>query len=266
MNRSTFHITQMDCASEEQMIRMKLEGNPDIRHLSFDIPNRTLMVLHEGSPDIVSNSINALNLGSTLTETVRHEGLTATDAEKPETQRKLLWSVLLINFGCFVLEITTGLISRSMGLVADSLDMLADALVYGLALAAAGSTMQRKKNIAKAAGLFQLALAILGFVEVIRRFVGSDVPPAFTAMIVISLIALTGNALTLWLLQKSKSKEPHMRASMIFTSNDVIINLGVILAGVLVYFTDSNKPDLIVGSIVFIIVTRGALRILRLAK
>lgn len=256
----------MDCASEEQMIRMKLEGNPDIQHLSFDIPHRILIVLHEGTPDVLLKSINTLNLGSTLMESVKQEGLTATGTEEPGIQRKLLWSVLLINFGCFVLEITTGLISRSMGLVADSLDMLADALVYGLALVAIGSSMHRKKNIAKAAGFFQLTLAILGFAEVIRRFVGSDVPPAFTTMIVISLIALTGNALTLWLLQKSKSSEPHMKASMIFTSNDVIINLGVILAGSLVYFTDSNKPDLVVGSIVFLIVTRGAFRILQLGK
>lgn len=266
MIRSTFHIEQMDCASEEQMIRMKLEGNPDIRQLSFDIPGRTLVVLHEGAPEVVSRSIDALKLGSRLVKSEQYERVTPEDSGQITTQRKLLWGVLLINFGCFVLEMTTGLISGSMGLVADSLDMLADALVYALALIAVGSTIHLKRNIAKAAGYFQLVLAILGVAEVIRRFAGSDVPPAFTTMIVISLIALTGNALTLWLLQKSRSNEPHMRASMIFTSNDVIINLGVIVAAVLVYYTDSNKPDLIVGSIVFVIVTRGAFRILKLAK
>lgn len=57
-----------------------------------------------------------------------------------------------------------------------------------------------------------------------------------------------------------------MKASMIFTSNDVIINLGVIAAGALVYVTGSNKPDLLVGTIVFVIVIRGALRILKLGK
>lgn len=63
---------------------------------------------------------------------------------------------------------------------------------------------------------------------------------------------------------KSKSKEAHMEASMIFTSNDVIINLGVIVAGVLVFVTESKLPDLIIGLIVFVIVVRGALRILKL--
>ena len=53
---------------------------------------------------------------------------------------------------------------------------------------------------------------------------------------------------------------------MIFTSNDVIINSGVIIAGLLVYWLNSNKPDLIIGTIVFIIVIQGALRILKLGK
>ena len=57
-----------------------------------------------------------------------------------------------------------------------------------------------------------------------------------------------------------------MQASMIFTSNDVIINVGVILAGVLVYLTDSKIPDLVIGSIVFVIVARGAYRILQISK
>ena len=43
-----------------------------------------------------------------------------------------------------------------------------------------------------------------------------------------------------------------MKASMIFTSNDVIINLGVIIAGFLVNWLSSSKPDLIIGTIVFV--------------
>ncbi|HAS57040.1 MAG TPA: cation transporter, partial [Algoriphagus sp.] len=60
--------------------------------------------------------------------------------------------------------------------------------------------------------------------------------------------------------------EAHMQASMIFTSNDVIINSGVILAGLLVYWFNSKLPDLIIGSVVFALVLQGASRILKLAK
>ena len=86
-------------------------------------------------------------------------------------------------------------------------------------------------------------------------------------MIVVSILALTANAICLYLLHKSKSKEEaHMKASMIFTSNDVIINVGVITAGILVYWLDSDKPDLIIGTIVFLLVMQGAMRIIKLGK
>jgi Co/Zn/Cd efflux system component len=171
-----------------------------------------------------------------------------------------------MNFFLFALELTTGFISNSMGLVADSLDMLADSIVYGLALFAVGGTTTRKKSIAKSAGYFQLTLAILGFIEVIRRFVELETIPSFHTIMIISILALIGNGLCLYLLQKSKSKEAHVQASMIFTSNDVIVNIGVIVAGGLVYLTNSKYPDLIVGTIVFFIVGRGAIKILKLSK
>src|SRR5690606_7327347 len=107
------------------------------------------------------------------------------------------------------------------------------------------------------------ALAVLGFAETLRRFAGFEAIPVFQTMILISLLALIGNGICLYLLQKSKSREVHMQASMIFTSNDIIINLGVIAAGVLVYLTQSKYPDLIVGTVVFILVGRGAFRILK---
>jgi Co/Zn/Cd efflux system component len=85
-------------------------------------------------------------------------------------------------------------------------------------------------------------------------------------MVFVSVLALIGNGLCLYLLQKSKSNEAHMQASMIFTSNDVIVNLGVIVAGGLVYLTNSKYPDLLVGIIVFIMVGQGAFKILKLTK
>jgi len=264
LQKTTFIIQKMDCASEEQLIRMKLEDIKNISSLQFDIPNRRLDVYHTGDYQPIFNEINNLQLDASFIET------NATDQPSPITknsnERKLLLQVLSINFFFFLLEILMGFISNSMGLVADSLDMLADSLVYGLALFAIGGTAIRKKNIAKASGYFQLLLAIFGVTEVIRRFLGFSDVPTFQTMIIISTLALIGNATSLVLLQKSKNTEAHIQASMIFTSNDIIINLGVIIAGVLVFVTNSKIPDLAVGAIVFLIVMRGSYRILQMAK
>ena len=252
----------MDCPSEENLIRMKLDGISSIKHLDFDIPNRKLVVFHAGQTDQIEKLILELSLGG---QKLKTEETDQTQFEENSNQKKLLWTVLAINFVFFILEMTTGLISKSMGLVADSLDMLADSFVYGISLFAVGGTLIRKRRIAKLAGYFQILLAVIGFIEVLRRFLGTEELPNFTTMIMVSAFALIANGICLYLLQKSKSKdEAHMKASMIFTSNDVIINLGVIMAGLLVNWLNSNKPDLIIGTIVFILVIQGARRILKL--
>lgn len=264
MEKSIFEISKMDCPSEENLIRMKLGDISSIKNLSFDIPNRKLTVFYTGEIDVIEQSIQELNLGGKKLFTEQSNKTTFTE-EKNQT--KLLWSVLIINFTFFLIEITSGVISKSMGLVADSMDMLADAFVYGISLYAVGGSLIKKKKIAKLAGYFQIILAFLGFIEVLRRFFETEKLPNFSTMLIVSVLALIANAICLFLLQKSKSKEEaHMKASMIFTSNDVIINLGVILAALLVNWLNSNKPDLIIGSIVFVLVTIGALRILKIAK
>lgn len=241
---------------------MKLDGISAVKSLDFDLSARKLAVYHEGQLSEVESAIGQLSLGSKLLGTQQTGGAVPEQTE----QRRLLWVVLLINFAVFILEMTTGFISGSMGLVADSLDMLADALVYGMSLFAVGAAVARKKSVARWSGYFQLTLAVLGFAEVVRRFLGAEELPDFRTMIIVSLLALIANSVCLYLLQHSKNRDAPMQASMIFTSNDVIINLGIITAGILVLWLGSGIPDLVIGAIVFVIVTLGAVRILRLAQ
>ena len=263
MHKTIFKISKMDCPSEERLIRLKLDDIPDVKKLTFDLSNRILEVYHKEHFGPIEKTINSLNLKSNRIST---EKIDIDTIEEDKNQSNLLWAVLIINFLFFLIEMSTGVISKSMGLVADSLDMLADSFVYGLSLIAVGGTVLKKKKIAKYAGYFQITLAIIGIVEIIRRFLGFEALPVFSTMIIVSIFALVANGLCLFLLQKSKSTEAHMRASMIFTSNDIIINLGVITAGVLVNWLNSGLPDLIIGIIVFAIVIQGALRILKLSN
>ncbi|MBD0831996.1 cation transporter [Aestuariibaculum sediminum] len=264
MRKTVFEIPKMDCPSEENLIRMKLGNLTNVQHLEFNIPERSLTVFHKAPIDNIEHSILELNLGGKIISSAETNQVTF---KEQTLQRKLLWSVLAINFGFFIIEMLTGIFSKSMGLVADSLDMLADTFVYGMSLFAVGGSMTFKKRIAKRSGYFQIILAVIGFVEVIRRFFNTEILPNEQTMIIVSVFALLANGICLFLLQKSKSKtEAHMKASLIFTSNDVIINLGVIIAGTLVYWLNSSLPDLIIGSIVFALVINGAFRILKLGS
>lgn len=261
---SKFNVPKMDCPCEESLIRLKLENSPLVERLDFDLAERTLVVVHHGEVESIQEQLETLNLGAKLTVSSPCDGTKSETTSK--VQRKALRWVLVINFLCFIIEATTGIISQSMGLVADSLDMLADALVYGMSLMAVGTTVARQQKVAKLSGYLQISLAVLGLIEVVKRFVGLETPPDFLVMIVISFIALMANTASLWLLQRTKSKEAHIQASVIFSANDVIVNIGVIVAGLLVGWLNSNTPDLIIGIIVFLIVIRGAIRILKLSK
>ncbi|HIK42665.1 cation transporter [Thermoleptolyngbya sp. M55_K2018_002] len=177
-------------------------------------------------------------------------------------QRKTLGWLLAINALMFVLELVTGLLAGSTALVADSLDMFADATVYSIALYTVGRSPAAKKRAAGLSGLFQIGLALLVLADVVRRFVlGSDPEP--TWMVGIGLLALAANVACLLLIAKHRQGEVHMRASWIFSKNDVIANLGVIAAGFLVSMTGSRLPDLVIGLIVAAIVLRGGIAILR---
>lgn len=264
---SVYTVPKMDCPSEERMIRLALNGFEDIRGLSFDLSDRRLKVVHDGEAEPITAKLATLGLGASLQETaaadpesIKAVGGTAISAE--QESGTLRW-LLGINAVLFAVEMTAGLIAQSTGLIAESLDNFADAAVYGLALYAVGHSVKMQVRAAHLAGVLQLILAVGALAEVVRRFVfGSE--PESLVMMGIAFIALIANTTCLLLISKHREGGAHMKASWIFSANDVVINLGVITAGALVAWTGSNYPDLIIGSIAGVIVLNGARRILAL--
>lgn len=181
---------------------------------------------------------------------------------KNREESRLLIVLLSINATMFLIEMALGIISDSTALIADSLDMLADATVYGIGLYAVGKPLSAKIKAAHVSGFFQIILGIMVFMDVMRRLLlGSD--PVSALMISVGTLALIANVFCLKLISKHKEGEVHMRASWIFSKNDVIANLGIITGGVLVYLLDSRFPDLIIGLAISIIVIKGGVHIVK---
>lgn len=266
MYKSIFIVKKMDCPAEKNLIETKLGSIKVIQKLDFDLEKRKLTVFYSQKDERIKNYLDELKLDSKLEKVVEIQDENNEFADDSQSQKKLLKTVLFVNFGFFLFEMTAGLIANSMGLVADSLDMFSDSIVYLISLFAVGGSILLKKKVAKLAGYFQILIATFGFIEVLRRFFGFGEMPDFSTMIIVSILAFIANMYCLYLFQKSNSKEAHMKASLIFTSNDLIVNSGVIISGLLVYFFNSNKPDLIIGGIVFIVVINGAIKILKLSK
>jgi Co/Zn/Cd efflux system component len=184
-------------------------------------------------------------------------------AEKLE--RTTLTYLLLINGAMFVIEAVLGVIAQSTGLIADSLDMLADAAVYGISLYVVGKGVARQAKAATVSGWLQIILGVGVLFDVLRRYLfGSD--PQSILIMSVGLAALAANITCLVLISKHRDGGVHMRASWIFSTNDVIANVGVIVSGALVWLLGSRHPDLVVGAVIATVVVRGGIKILKEAK
>ena len=260
--RSRFRIPGMDCPSEEQMIRLRLADVPT-RFMVFDIPGRILVVGHAGDVKQVIERLVPLGYGAALMESQPLSADTVIPPTDAAAEARVLWLLLGINALMFVVEMGAGFWADSAALVADAADMLADAAVYGVALYAVGRDPRQKLRSARISGLLQLVLAVGALSETGRRVLAGSSPDD-VAMIGISMLALAANVWCLSLVSGHRDKGVHMRASYIFSANDVLANLGVILAGVLVTWSGSPLPDWIIGGLIGTMVLIGSIRILRL--
>src|SRR6187402_2262128 len=112
------------------------------------------------------------------------------------SQKQVLYWLLGINALMFVVEFSVGWVAQSTALIADSLDMLADAIVYGIGLYAVGRAITDKARAATVSGYFQLLLALLILVDIVRRIVqGSE--PVSGLMMGMGSLALIANVICL---------------------------------------------------------------------
>jgi len=185
--------------------------------------------------------------------------------ETAELERQTLWALLAINGTMFIVEMVMGWWADSTALIADSLDMFADASVYCVALYAVARSHRIQANAATLSGILQIALGIGVLIEVVHRFFYGSAPVS-VLMMVVGAVALIANVSCLMLIAKHRKGGIHMRASWIFSTNDVIANIGVIISGGLVMYLGNRFPDLVIGTLISVVVLRGGLHILREAR
>lgn len=186
------------------------------------------------------------------------------DASKA-ADRVILTKVLLINLGQSAAGIGLGLWAASTALIGAGLDNLADASVYAVSLYAVGRAMKVKVRAARLSGWLLIGLAVLLLVDVVRRFAGGEEPvgPAMMAMAAVNACL---NLVCLRLLRRHAGEDVNFKASAIFTSNDSIVNGGIVLSGALVMWLGSNIPDLVLGLVVAAIAANGGREILAKAS
>ncbi|WP_425473055.1 cation transporter [Vulcaniibacterium gelatinicum] len=177
----------------------------------------------------------------------------------------MLRIALALNAAMAVIGGLAAWIAQSAGLLADALDMLSDAGAYSIGLLAVGRTVRFKANAALLTGGVLLVLGAGVLFEVGRRAIhGAE--PLSGWMIGTALLSLAVNVAVLRLLMPLRSGEVHLRAVWLCTRADVIANLGVILAGALVFWMGTPYPDLAIGTLIGLYVIRESFGIMGAAR
>jgi cation diffusion facilitator family transporter len=175
----------------------------------------------------------------------------ATDAPPHASRdyRRALWIVVLLNVGYGLIEMVGGFVGRSQALKADALDFLGDGLITFLGLVAIGWSLAWRTRAALIQGIF---LGVLGIGVVVNTAyrVFSHQQPEPELMGVIGVVALAANVAAAAVLVPHRTGDANVRAVWLFSRNDAIGNLAVVLAAGIVAWTGSVWPDLIVALVI----------------
>lgn len=177
-------------------------------------------------------------------------------------QRRVLEIALGINAAMFAVEVVAGLLSGSSSVLGDSLDMFGDAVVYASSLYVLdrGRAWQARMAVVKGAIMLLFAVAVL--TDVALKLAGARVPHA-EGMGAIGVVALIANLVCLRLLTAHRTDDINMRSVWICSRNDIIANVGVLLAAAGVAVLESKWPDIIVGAVIAGLFLQSASRVLR---
>ncbi|MCW1432445.1 cation transporter [Novosphingobium sp. JCM 18896] len=186
-------------------------------------------------------------------------------ARGDRAERRTLWIVLALNLAISAAFFVVGLAGDSSALIANGLDNLSDAAVYSLSLVALSHGQQWKTRAASVSGVMLLVFAVGILADVGRRYVyGSE--PIGADMMIMSAIAAVVNYACLKLLQRLEEPDVNLRAATTFSFNDFISNGGILIAGALVVWLQTNWPDLVVGFATAAIAIKGGIEILKDAR
>lgn len=172
--------------------------------------------------------------------------------------KRVLWAVIIINAGMFVVEMSAGKLAGSQALQADALDFLGDAFTYGLSLAVIGMSLKVRSAAALLKGVSLLLMGLwLDSLSVLRsRF------PKAEVMGLIGVLALAANLASVLLLMRYKDGDANVRSVWLCSRNDAIGNVAVMAASIAAWLTASAWPDLIVAIIMAGLFLRSAQLIL----
>ncbi|MCK8786904.1 cation diffusion facilitator family transporter [Roseomonas sp. NAR14] len=179
--------------------------------------------------------------------------------------RRALWIVVGLNVGYGLVEMVGGFVSGSQALKADALDFLGDGLISFLGLLAIGWSLAWRARSALIQGLFLAALGLGVLATTGYRVLVLNQPEA-ELMGLFGTVALVVNVASAAVLIPHREGDANVRAVWLFSRNDAIGNLAVVVAAGLVWWTGTAWPDLAVAVVIAGLFLQSAWSIVRDAR
>lgn len=181
-------------------------------------------------------------------------------AQHDPAYRRALVAVVALNLGFGLIELVGGFVADSQALKADSLDFLGDGSISLLGLLALAWSARARASVALSQGLFlgTLGIGVIAFAA--WRAIHATAPDA-ELMGAIGVVALAINVGSALLLSRFREGDANVRAIWLFSRNDALANVAVIVAAGLVGWSGSAWPDLAVAGVIALLFLHSAYEI-----
>lgn len=272
-----YHVTGMDCASCAAKIEGAARKVAGVADVKVSIASQ-IMTLEVDNPaarlPVVESAVTELGYQLDRLDKPQAPARQRGDDDDDKipdlshvtpAYKRALWIVVLLNVGYGVIEIGGSFLAGSQALQADSLDFIGDGLISFLGLMAVGWGLAARARAALLQGIF-LALLGVGVIASTGYRVFVEHEPQTLLMAGFAIVAFVVNVLAAVVLIPHRKGDANMRAVWLFSRNDAVGNLAVVVAAGLVYLMNSPWPDLVVAFAVAGLFLHSAWSIIRDAR
>lgn len=204
-----------------------------------------------------------------------HDG--AEDGHEHSHQRhlqgKFRFAILLTTF-VFGVELVGGILSNSLALLSDAAHVFSDSLSLimswlAIYLSTRPATSSRTYGYHRAEvfaafinGVSLIAISGWIFYEAVQRFIEPE-PVKSKEMLVVAIFGFIANMVIVWLFHGEGHKNLNVRSAVLHVIGDALASVGVIVGGVVIYYTGWFVVDPILSCGIGLVVLVGAVRVTR---
>jgi cobalt-zinc-cadmium efflux system protein len=180
---------------------------------------------------------------------------------------------IILNSAFVVIEAVVGFANGSLSLLTDAGHNLSDVASLALALLAFKLSKIKANNVYTYgykrstivvsllnAVILVAAVGIIAYEAILRIGHPQPIPGITVAWVAFAGIAVNG--ITAWLFMKDKEKDLNVKGAYMHMAVDAIVSLGVVVSGVIIYFTKWYWVDSAVSLIIVIVIIAGTWRLL----